>query len=219
MTRPFVAHCLLLAAATLVGCDKQAPTPSPNASASAASISASVAKPVASVPEKKRPWFAGDWSGTYDAQHYLIETPKNEGAREWATDDGGTHSGEGQLSLRVDDAGVISGWARGPLGEQTVSGEVDGETFSVRLAPKTPGERAFGGILVLRRKGDALSGRLQASSGDSRTVRDALVEVHRGAASGAGSTAVHGTASAGAAPSASAPSAAAPGGSAPRSAE
>lgn len=142
--------------------------------------SVSVAPPPSAPAAKQEAWYVGKWSGTYDAQHYLIEAPKNEGAREWGQDDGGAHSGSGTIELSVGADGRVSGTADGPLGRQTASGEVDADTLRVSLAPDKPGERSFSGVVVLSRKGDKIEGRLQASTGDSRTVRDAAVTLEKG---------------------------------------
>jgi hypothetical protein len=170
------------------GCDETKSSSAPGGSASvAAKASAAVSAKPAPPPA---PWFVGTWQGSYDAQHYLIEMTKGQGAvREWGDDDGGTGEGEGKITLQVTEDGAISGAASGPLGDMVASGQVDEDDFRVRLSPKAPGERAFNGVFVAKRKGDSLSGRLQASTGDSRTVRDAPVELKKGgtAAAPAGS--------------------------------
>jgi hypothetical protein len=120
------------------------------------------------------------WAGTYQAQLYQIEAPKNEGAREWAADDGGDGAGAGTLTLTVNDDGSIRGNASGALGEHSVVGEVDADDFKLRFVPKEPGERSFGGVAILKRDGAEMKGRLQAATGDSKTVRDALVALSRG---------------------------------------
>lgn len=180
------AGALLLALA----CSRQEQEASPTASAPPSSsvlpkaASATSAAPSATSPEPAKPdsWFAGTWHGTYQAQRYEIEVPKNEGAREWKSDDGGTHSGEGKITLDVSVTGALRGTATGPLGPLVLSGEVDGETLRVRARPRDPGERAFHGFVLLTRQGGRLKGRLQAATGDSRTVRDAAVELSKGAA-------------------------------------
>ncbi len=160
-----------------LGCDETKSTPAPSASASAKASAAVSAKPA----PPPAPWFVGSWQGTYDAQHYLIEmTKKQGGVREWSEDDGGAGEGEGKITLQVTEEKTITGTASGPLGDMVASGQVDEESFRVRLSPKSPGERAFNGVFVAKRKGESLSGRLQASTGDSRTVRDAPVELKKG---------------------------------------
>ena len=119
------------------------------------------------------------WRGEYTAQAYAIEVPKNEGAREWGDDDGGELSGKGTLAFTVTASGTIHGSASGALGEHAVVGQVEGDALRIRFVPKAPGDRAFGGVAVLARDGDAMKGRLQGSTGDSKTVRDALISVSR----------------------------------------
>jgi hypothetical protein len=173
----------------LLGCSKSetsAPAASSSAqavaSAAPSALSSAAIAPSASGAPQKASALAGSWSGTYEAQAYKIEVPKGEGAKEWKDDDGKTHSGDGKISLTVSDTGVVSGEASGALGDQRVVGEVDGEALRVHFAPKQPGEGAFSGFAVLEKSGAALKGRLQASTGDSRTVRDAAIELKSGAA-------------------------------------
>jgi hypothetical protein len=173
-------------------CDK----PQGNAGEAAASAAASVrpAAPVsaaasaaASAPSRSKPMpdAAGEWSGTYDARHYLIEMSKKEGAvREWQADKGEAHSGKGELNVRIADDGSVSGSSTGPLGELTVSGEFDGERLRLQLSPVNPEKQpAFFGNLLAERKGEVFKGRMQASSGDSLTVRDAPAQLRRKGAS------------------------------------
>ena len=201
----------LLFAFALCHCKKpDAPAPAPSASTSAeAPVASSSAASVSSGAPDMNAWFAGTWHGNYEAQRYVVEAPKNEGAREWKDDDGGAHSGDGKIELEVAASGAIHGSARGPLGAQSVSGEVDGDAFRIRFEPKEPGARSFHGFAVLKRDGDALKGRLQSSSGDSLTVRDAAVELEKGSAAAAGASAApsasaSGSASAGPRPAPSA---------------
>lgn len=169
----------LAVALALMGCDKPVP-PAPATSASAAPLATS-APPVvsASAAPSAAPTKSQTWRGEYTAQAYAIEVPKNEGAREWGADDGGELSGKGTISFTVSAAGSIKGSASGALGEHEVVGEVEGDAMRIRWVPKTPGDRAFGGVALLAREGDAMKGRLQGSTGDSKTVRDAMISVSR----------------------------------------
>lgn len=170
---------LVLLLVLAVGCDDDKPKAAPTASATpnASAVSSAAATP----PEKQLPWYAGAWSGTYDAQHFLIEMDKKQGAvRAWSEDDGGRGTGEGSVSLTVTEAGAISGEAKGPLGEHVLSGQVDEDTLRVKLMPKAPGADAFTGFFLVKKQGEGLEGRLQASSGDSLTVRDAPVKLQKG---------------------------------------
>lgn len=170
----------VLALAVVAACDSKKSSPAQPAS-SGSTASAPAASVDAAPPKPKAPWYVGSWQGSYDAQHYLIDMDRKLGAiRDWKEDDGGGAAGKGKLSFAMDERGTITGTASGPLGEQVASGEVDEEVFRVKLSPKEPGEQSFLGTLVARRKGDALEGRLQASSGNSRVVRDAPVTLSSG---------------------------------------
>jgi hypothetical protein len=170
-----IRSCLVVGLiAALAGCEKQEPAPAkpaPSVSAPLASASGSAAPLVTQV------WFVGRWKGTYDAQHYLIETKKGEGLKAWADDAGNEDAGKGALALDVKPDGEITGTATGALGEMTATGQVDEDTFRVTLRPAKPSETAYQGFFLAKREGDVLKGRLQASSGDSLKVRDAPVEI------------------------------------------
>ena len=104
---------------------------------------------------------------------------EKEGAvREWEGDKGEAHSGKGQLTLRIAEDGTVSGSSSGALGELAITGEFDGEHLRLQLSPSNPEKQpAFLGHLLAERKGEIFKGRIQASSGDSLTVRDAPVEL------------------------------------------
>ncbi len=172
---------LLLACSMLASCDqaKQTPTePSAQAPPSAPVI-APAPSASAVAPQAADKWYVGSWSGSYEAQHYLVETKKGEGLKQWADDDGKENAGAGKLVLQVDAGGRITGTASGPLGDLLASGQVDEETFRVQLAPREPSATAFRGYFVAKREGATVKGRLQASSGDSLKVRDAPVSLER----------------------------------------
>lgn len=163
-----------------VGCERRSgSTAQPSASANA--VAASAAETLPPQPSARASDdLTGQWSGSYDARHYLIEMSKTEGVvREWAEDKAKEHTGEGTITFRIEPDGSVMGKAKGPLGSSLVSGQVEGKTVRIRLTPSEPGTRSFAGFVVLERERDALKGRLQASTGDSLTVRDAPVELHR----------------------------------------
>jgi hypothetical protein len=170
-------YAALLLALGLFACEKSDPVvrDTPSAAPSATPAPASAAGSAAPVPDA--PWYLGHWSGSYEAQHYLIETKKGEGLKQWADEDDKQGSGSGKLALEVDREGRITGTASGPLGEMTASGEVDDDSFRVQLRPSSPTDTSFQGFFVARRKGAKVEGRLQASSGDSTKVRDAPVSL------------------------------------------
>ena len=161
--------------AIAAGCKHEAPK-NDTAAASAAPTASSIAAPA---PVQDKPWYEGSWRGRYEARHFKIEMTKPQGAvKEWASDDGKKASGSGEINLKIDGAGQVSGTGQGPLGAMVATGEVDGDMLRVKLQPVDPGaEGALGGFLLASRKGDAFSGKLQASSGDSLLVRDAPVEL------------------------------------------
>jgi hypothetical protein len=158
-------------------CNNEQPKPAPAEPSSKLKLLPVTVSPSASVaPAKPAAWFEGKWKGSYDAAQYTIETPeKNSGAREWKDDDGGTHVGDGTLELEIAADGRITGTAKGALGDHTVTGEVDETKFRISFVPQEPGDRAFSGSAVLDKSGEGVKGRLSASTGDSKTVRDAAV--------------------------------------------
>ncbi len=169
-----------IAVAAFVACqEKTSGDAGPSASASASSA------PVASAeapPEK--PWFAGEWAGSYDAKHFLIDMKPKEGAQPaWKKDDGTLGSGKGKIALTIDDKGEISGSAEGPLGPMRASGQADKDSVSLRFqaTPAKEQKDVFNGFAVLKRAGDKLAGSFKASSGDSKLVRQAKVELEKSA--------------------------------------
>lgn len=158
------------------GCkEDSAPSVSPSASASEVASAAP--------PPKPKPWYEGAWSGDYDASHYLIDMEAKEGAvRNWKADDGQSESGKGKISLTIDEAGEVTGKLTGPLGEMEASGSVEDEVLSVRLTPTQEEAKITTAYFLADKKGEALEGKLQASSGDSLVVRDAKLKLTKGGA-------------------------------------
>jgi hypothetical protein len=127
------------------------------------------------------PWYAGKWSGTYKAELSTIVMQRSEGmVPAWAADDGKNAAGMGKLDLEIDPSGLTRGRSEGPLGVLEATGTVDHDTLRVSLVPEAvePG-KAFHGFLVASRSGDAITGNLQASSGDSLVVRKATVSLEK----------------------------------------
>ena len=178
---------VLVAAALTAACDDE---PEPAAPArGAASAAPSTSASTAASAKPPAPWYAGTWSGTFETQHYLIERTKREGAvAAWDKDEGEKAAGQGRLSLDVDADRRVTGTASGPLGALVASGEMDGDTLRVQLSPKDPRApetaESFAGTLIAKRKGQLLEGRIQASSGDSRVVRDAAVKLEKAGGGG-----------------------------------
>jgi hypothetical protein len=99
------------------------------------------------------------------------------GVRAWKEDDGTRHAGKGTLALAVTPEGIASGEAEGPLGTLLVSGVADDQGMRLTFAPKADDANGFRGTLFATRTADHVSGALNASSGDSLTVRKAKVEL------------------------------------------
>jgi hypothetical protein len=172
---------LLVASLLLLSCDRGEPAPGkPTPQAPRSASAAAPAPSAAPAPAVKADeWYVGSWSGSYEAQHYLVETNKGEGLKQWADDEGKENAGPGKLALQVDANGRITGTASGPLGELIASGQVDEDAFRVQLGPREPSAEGFRGYFVAKREGKAVKGQLQASSGDSLKVRDAPVSLER----------------------------------------
>jgi hypothetical protein len=125
---------------------------------------------------KTKPWFSGEFSGSYEAKLAPVEVTVGA-VREWKSDDGKLSSGPGKLTLRVDDDGMVDGSSEGALGADQASGKVEDDTLRVTLAPTDPS--GLRGVLVATRDGDGFNGSIQASSSDSLRVRSATVELKK----------------------------------------
>ena len=139
-------------------------TPAPSVARASAAPSASAAPAAA--------WFEGSWQGTYTAELHRIEMAAG-GVKEWKKDDGAQASGEGKLSIEAKSDGTVSGQASGVLGEQIVSGRVEGEHVALKLTPAQPD--GFQGVIVAAQAPEGIKGSLSASTGDSLVVRKASV--------------------------------------------
>ncbi len=172
------ALCFAIALVASVTACKRAPSGAGSA-ASAQAPGRSPAAPAKPKP-KPKPWYVGRWSGSYDAAQHTIDMTAKQGAvHEWKADPGKLASGKGTIAVEVDDVGAIHGSSNGALGELIASGEADADALRIRLEPAKAATAAFRGLVVAKRNGDAASGKLSASSGDSLTVREAPVTLHK----------------------------------------
>ncbi len=168
------AALLALGCVVALGCKKE---PQPSGAAASAASSAPLAS--AAPPQKVLPWYAGAWTGSYEAAQNKLE-PAPGALREWGKDDGSKGSGKGTLKLSIDEQGVLQGESEGALGNHTVTGTADAETIRITFEPKQPGDlTTFRGTAVVRRDGDAVRGPLKAGSGDGTTLRQANLELRR----------------------------------------
>lgn len=117
-------------------------------------------------------WYEGSWQGTYQAELHRIEMAAG-GVKEWKKDDGAQASGEGKLSIEAKSDGSVSGQASGVLGEQVVSGRIEGEHVALKLTPARPD--GFQGVILAAQAPEGIKGSLSASTGDSLVVRKASV--------------------------------------------
>ena len=155
-----------------VGCKTAPNEAAPSASAAAAVPSGSATATAA--PAK--PWYSGEFAGEYDAKLAAVEV-KVGALKEWGKDDGKLSAGPGKLSLKIDDAGRVSGTSEGALGTSQVDGKVEEDTLRVQLSPAD--DAGLHGVLVAARAGDGFKGTIQASSGDSLRVRTAAIELKK----------------------------------------
>jgi len=170
-----------LAVLFLLAACKKEESSSTEASATAAP-SASVTAPT----EKPKPWHVGTWTGTYQSIPRRVEMKKGEGLlKEWTEDDGGVATGQGELTLRIDEAGSVEGENKGALGDLKASGEVDENTLRVRLKPADlAAPSALSGFVLAEKQGEAFAGTLKASTGDSLVVREATIKLEKSAGAG-----------------------------------
>jgi hypothetical protein len=155
-----------LALLVTLGCQNAARQEQQSTSASA--VKAAPAAPSAA----PKPWFEGAWQGAYQAELHRIELSAG-GVKEWKKDDGRAASGAGTLSLAASADGSVTGTARGPLGAHQVTGRVEGDSVALSLVPDVLD--GFRGTILASKAPEGIKGTLQASSGDSLTVRKASV--------------------------------------------
>jgi hypothetical protein len=156
----------------LSACKTPSSSATPSASAAASAVDSGPPPAVAKV----KPWFSGGFSGQYQAKVAPVEI-KVGAVKEWSKDDGKLASGPGKIELAIDDAGQVDGTSEGALGAGHVGGKVEGDTLRVQLSPAD--DTGLHGVLVATREGDGFKGSIEASSGDSLTVRTASIELKK----------------------------------------
>src|SRR5688572_4212359 len=128
----------------------QTPAPAAPAASAASAASAAPAAPPAA-------WYEGSWLGSYKAELHRIETTAG-GVKEWKKDDGTQSSGEGKLSLEATADGTVTGKASGALGEQSVSGRIEGERVALKLTPADA--NGFQGVILAAQAPQGIKGTL-----------------------------------------------------------
>jgi hypothetical protein len=163
----FACAALLFLGGCRAHTDEHAPT-SVAASANAA--------PVVAPAPKAKPWFSGEFRGSYEAKLAPVEV-KVGAVKDWLSDDGKSASGPGKLELNIDDDGIVDGSGEGALGATHASGKVEDDTLRVVLAPSDAS--GLHGVLLASKDGDGFRGSIEASSGDSLRVRNAPIELKK----------------------------------------
>lgn len=168
-----------LGVASIVACAlcacKQTTQEQPSGVTSTAAVTAAVS--VSAVPvAKAKPWYVGEFQGSYEAKLAPVDV-KVGAVREWSKDDGKAASGTGKLDLKIGEDGVVEGTGEGALGASHATGKVEDDTLRVFLSPNE--SSGLRGTLVASKDGDGFKGSIEASSGDSLTVRQAPIELKK----------------------------------------
>jgi hypothetical protein len=189
-----LAASLPIALTFVLGCsDKKAPAPSeaqsssgvaaPNApSASTTRAAASPAASGTSAAEKggADASLAGAYAGTYKAKVGTVsDYPKEAKVAAWEKDAGTEAVGDGTLSLVVTRGRrVVTGEAKGALGEQTLSGDLDATELRAKVDPKNPNtEPAMTGVLTGTFANGTFTGTLRVSGRNGNVVREAEIKL------------------------------------------
>lgn len=112
------------------------------------------------------------WTGTYEAEQAKLETPEKVKDLTWKNDDGTSSIGKGELSAKVDKDGTVLGQATGVLGEQVLSGTLDGDVLRLRLASKEPTlAMAMTCVGAGKQKDDVFAGEMRCADPKAVVVR------------------------------------------------
>ncbi len=169
---------IALACAAAIGCSKkndaaESDKASASASAKAASASVSASVSASASAEIAAPLTVG---GAYDAKVAAVRMPK-DAPPFVQPESGATGAGEITLVLPAGAEGAVGGKASGALGEQVVTGNLEGGALNATVRPAASGDPAMTGTIeaTVDGAGDArvVKGTLRASSGDGRMVREA----------------------------------------------
>jgi hypothetical protein len=124
---------------------------------------------------------AGQYKGTYTVATTRPAISRKEGApAQWESDDGHALSGPGELALAVDNQNVVSGTAKGALGQQTLRGSCDDQTLRVQLdSVGTEPNLIQNAFILADLSGDQATGTLTAATGDSLVRRSGAVNLRK----------------------------------------
>jgi len=88
--------------------------------------------------------------------------------------------GQGELALKVDAQNLVSGSAKGALGQQTLRGSCDENTLRIQLdATGSEPTMIQNAIIVAELTGDQATGTLVAATGDSLVRRSGAVNLRK----------------------------------------
>jgi hypothetical protein len=169
-------------ALAVIGCGKSKSEPAqPGGSSSAtttasAPASATASEAAASSSSAAAPVAGTGWAGDYTAKKATIETPEKMKDITWKKDPGDKQVGPGKLTLSVAD-GIVTGTASGALGDQVISGTLEGKELKFSLFPKTataPDAMTGTGVGEV---GASITGTLRCSGPDGVLIRDASFEL------------------------------------------
>lgn len=155
--------------------DGQRGSASPAESAAAASASSAPTSSQSSEPDSPH---AGTWQGSYKAVKGTVTVPPGVRYKSWEDDKEEEYMGEGRVTLAVAADGVVSGSAKGALGEQTIAGQIDGDTLRTALQATDP-KGGMSGILTGALKGSKIEAELRVSDSQGNIVRRSEVTFSR----------------------------------------
>ena len=158
----------------------QDPPAAPSVAAQAAT-QPTPAQPASAAEPKPTSACAGQYQGTYTVAATKPSLSKKEGApSQWEKDEGHALAGQGELTLKVDAQNLVSGSAKGALGQQTLRGSCDDNTLRIRL-DATDGEPTViqNAFIVADLAGDQATGTLSAATGDSLVRRSGAVNLRK----------------------------------------
>jgi hypothetical protein len=170
----------LVAMLVPVGCDHSSSGPTPTATPSAtAAVTASVSASASAAPSASASApsaGAGDaYKGAYKAKVGAVNPPKDAKIQLWAKDEGTAAVGDGTVHLAIRGT-TITGDAKGALGEQTITGQLDGKDVTARVDPKNPNaENAMTGVLTGKLEGTTITATIRVSSRNANIVREAPI--------------------------------------------
>lgn len=168
---------------TLAGCSRSTPSEDASPKGSAALVAAPqpTQPPSASAAVSPEAGVAGRYQGTYDVKRHVAQLSTKQGAPTgWEKDEGKLLAGSGEMTLDVAPGGRVSGTIRGPLGDLTLRGVLDGQTLRATLHNALHEPTAIqSGFVVATLATGALTGSMRAGTGDGLIQREGTVALKK----------------------------------------